>query len=843
VFVMSVGSANILKELSRREIFSRVAFLGMAVTILIIATVCTVNAVKWINKPFPGFLYNERMVVAPEGRYHWTGVKAGLKYPDKILEANEIRLSSSLDLGEIISRTPTGDSVTYAVERGGALIEVTVPTMRFTVADLLMTFGSTFVAGITYMLIGIIVFTMKPDIKASWTFFTGCLVLSLWSITIFDVHTTHYGFIRFHLMAAAFFPAAFVHFSLYFPEPRNLVNRYPRFQLLPYFVFLLIAAPLLYLYPRKGFQVFYFLAQIYMIFAALAVLYPVTMAYFRPPSVLARQRAKVVLLGAALAFPIQTSAYFSQLVFGSFLGMRIQTNFLALPLMIFPASIAYAIAKHNLFDVDVYIKRAVGYAILTALIVGAYALVSIPLNILMGRYQVAQSKAFPILFTLGVILVFNPLRDRVQAFVDRVFFRREYDYGKIVEKMGAAMTSLLDLGEVLDRLVGTFIEDMFIDTSSVMLLSPAKAEYQIYLADGDYKREIEEVIFNRDDPIMQILQQEKRELTKYDVLEDPKYKGISEEGGRNFETLHASLMVPLVYQDELIGLFSLGDKKSGKFYNREDIELLHTLANQSAVAIENARLFQESLEKQRMEEELAIARELQTSMLPATFPEIEGIEIAATSIPAREVGGDFFDFIEMGEERLGLVIADVTGKSVSGALVMSASRSVFRMLSEEQLTVGEIMVRANRRTKKDIKSGMFVALLYAVVDAESRTLNLCSAGQTQPIHLSAETEEARLVETEGDTFPLGILEDADYQETRLKLASGDKVVFYTDGIVEAMNDQEEIFGFDRLLDVVQGTRAMDAEALLKEVIDQVNQFAGGAAQHDDLTVIVLSVEG
>lgn len=171
---------------------------------------------------------------------------------------------------------------------------------------------------------------------------------------------------------------------------------------------------------------------------------------------------------------------------------------------------------------------------------------------------------------------------------------------------------------------------------------------------------------------------------------------------------------------------------------------------------------------------------------------------------------------------------------------MSASRSMFRVLSEEVLGVGEIMVRANLRTKKDIKSGMFVALLYAVLDAKENILSLCSAGQTQPIHLAADTGEAKLLETVGDNFPLGILEDADYQETRLQLAPGDKIIFYTDGIVEAMNPQEELFGFERLLKVVQGGRSMSADSLLKEILDQVNAFVRGAAQHDDITVIVVS---
>lgn len=131
--------------------------------------------------------------------------------------------------------------------------------------------------------------------------------------------------------------------------------------------------------------------------------------------------------------------------------------------------------------------------------------------------------------------------------------------------------------------------------------------------------------------------------------------------------------------------------------------------------------------------------------------------------------------------------------------------------------------------------------MFTPLSAKDRTLSLCSAGQTQPVLMSAKTGEATLVETKGDTFPLGILDEANYEETQLQLVPGNKVVFYTDGIVEAMNEQEEIFGFERLLEVIQGTQSISADLLLKEVLDRVNEFAGGAAQHDDLTVIVLGV--
>ena len=373
----------------------------------------------------------------------------------------------------------------------------------------------------------------------------------------------------------------------------------------------------------------------------------------------------------------------------------------------------------------------------------------------MGQYQVAQSQAFPVMFTIGVILVFNPLRNRVQAVVDRLFFRREYDYGAVVDKIGNAVTSLLDLNAILNRLVLTFTEEMFINTSSIMLLAPAGNAYQVCLAGGDEKKDVAGIGFNRDEPLMVIVEKEQRELTRYDLLEDARYKTVCEACERNFDALHASLMVPLVFQGRVIGLINLGEKKSGKAYNRQDVDLLRNIANQGAVAIENARLFQENLEKQRMEEELNIARDLQMSMLPAHCPQIEGFEIAASSTPAREVGGDFYDFSETRDGNLALVVGDVTGKSVSGALVMAASRSIFRMLSEEAVGVSEIMTRANRRAKKDIKTGMFVALLYAVLDTSEGSVKFCSAGQTQPILLLCGNRQGGALRDERRYLPPG----------------------------------------------------------------------------------------
>jgi sigma-B regulation protein RsbU (phosphoserine phosphatase) len=455
----------------------------------------------------------------------------------------------------------------------------------------------------------------------------------------------------------------------------------------------------------------------------------------------------------------------------------------------------------------------------------------------------------------------------MQKFIDRVFYRLEYNYRETVQRISESMRTLLGLDEIGKSIMDTALGVMFIDSGRVMLLDKQKQTYECLTKAGmrERKKGVKEkgsetgtggsdpapeavecsvppdVTLSANDPFIQKIAERKREVTLYDIQEDPFFEPDRESCEKTLEQMEATLVVPLIYEDDLMGLISLGEKKSGKFYRREDINLLETLANQGAVAIQNAMLLKDVVEKERMEEELSIARDLQTSMLPAICPEIKGFKLAAVSNQAREVGGDFFDFIDMGKERVGLVIGDVTGKSVSGALVMSASRSVFRMLSEQELPIGEIMMRANRRIKNDVTSGMFVALLYAVLDAQDHFLRLCSAGQTQPIHFSSKTGQAVLVETEGDAFPLGILEDSQYEETKVQLTPGDMIVFYTDGIVEAMNEQNEMFGFERLLEVVQGAQTLTADSLLKEILDKVNAFVRGARQHDDLTVIVVSV--
>jgi len=821
-------------------------FCALTALMIVMTVMSAISAFSWINRSFPGFLVYPFPNVGSFGRPDWPGYAAGIKYMDRIVAVDGQPVRTGRQILEYVKDKAPGTRIRYEIASRGVSREVVIPVHAFSLKDFFVVFVVAYVFGVALYVLGVVVYVLKPNIHSSWVFLIMCFAMGTYVGTGFEIQSS-FHFVYIHYLIIPLVAGSLFHLFSIFPDRKRMLQRHPILEYAIYIPTALIAgAYLLFLLTYQtgislGWiphpQVITPVNRIFYLVCALFLVAFLVHSVIKAADSTSRARARMILFGICIAF-IPTVLVHGVVMF---FKVAIPWNLMVFISFFFPAAIAYSIVRHNLFDADEIIKRTVGYFVITAVVVGAYVLLTAAFNVFMGQYQMAQSQVFPVVFTIGVILVFNPLRNRVQAVVDRLFFRREYDYGAVVDKIGNAVTSLLDLNAILNRLVLTFTEEMFINTSSIMLLAPAGNAYQVSLAGGDGKGDVAGVGFNRDEPLMAIVEKEQRELTRYDLLEDARYKAVCEACERNFDALHASLMVPLVFQGRVIGLINLGEKKSGKAYNRRDVDLLRNIANQGAVAIENARLFQENLEKQRMEEELNIARDLQMSMLPATCPQIEGFEIAASSTPAREVGGDFYDFSETSDGNLALVVGDVTGKSVSGALVMAASRSIFRMLSEEAVGVSEIMTRANRRAKKDIKPGMFVALLYAVLDTSEGSVKFCSAGQTQPIFFSAGTGEAVLLDTKGDTFPLGILDEVDYQEKQLKLSPGDRVIFYTDGIVEAMNAKNEMFGFERLLTVVTNVGAMPASALHEQILNSVSEFSGEAPQHDDLTIIVLSM--
>ncbi|MGH9498651.1 MAG: SpoIIE family protein phosphatase [Terriglobales bacterium] len=308
-----------------------------------------------------------------------------------------------------------------------------------------------------------------------------------------------------------------------------------------------------------------------------------------------------------------------------------------------------------------------------------------------------------------------------------------------------------------------------------------------------------------------------------DVRKDPYYIGCE-------EATQSEVAIPLHVEGQLVGVFSTSHHELDAF-QPEQLRLLQALCNDVAVAIHNARRFkQEQHQRQQMSREQQEARTIQQALLPKSSPYIPGFAVSAFSISAGAVGGDWYDFIPMGDGRWALVLADVSGKGTAAALLMSATRGMLRSLAETSCTPSEVLTKLNRLLVQDFPAGRFVTMVYAVLDPARHKLLFASAGHLEPLLIAG--DETRFVETEKG-MPLGI-GAGEYSEIEVDLPPGGGVVLYSDGITEAENGAEEQYGAARLR-----SHVLQPAASAESILADVRAFANGTGLCDDATVIFL----
>lgn len=301
------------------------------------------------------------------------------------------------------------------------------------------------------------------------------------------------------------------------------------------------------------------------------------------------------------------------------------------------------------------------------------------------------------------------------------------------------------------------------------------------------------------------------------------------------------LVVPLVSQGELIGLINLGSRLSEQEYSSDDYKLLADLATQAAPALRVAQLVkqqqQEAAERERIEQELKVARLIQQTLLPQELPALDGWGVSAYYQPARAVGGDFYDFIYFDDGRIGFIVADVTDKGVPAALVMATTRTLLRAAAERLEAPGAVLARTNDVLVQEIPPKMFVTCFYAVLNPATGHLRYANAGHDVPYHATADG----VVELRATGMPLGLMPGMGYDEKETTLAPGEYVLLYSDGLVEAHNPQREMFGFPRLQELL-ATHG-DGDTLKDFLLDQLAAFTGpGWEQEDDVTLVTLQRE-
>lgn len=303
--------------------------------------------------------------------------------------------------------------------------------------------------------------------------------------------------------------------------------------------------------------------------------------------------------------------------------------------------------------------------------------------------------------------------------------------------------------------------------------------------------------------------------------------------------IRSAICAPFVYKDDVLGVLYIDlQQAAGRRYTNEHLELLTGIANQTAMAVTNARLYKEAIERQRLEKEMEIARSIQMNLLPKHYPDVEGIDISAMSMPARRVGGDYYDFLKLSEQRIALIIADVSGKGVPAAMLTAAIRSAARIEAQRAGTVplNEIVAAMNRWACHDSADDMFVTAFVAMYDADTQILEYTNAGHCHPILISPDGSTQSL--DKGGVF-LGIMEEAEYEIGRVKAGDGDTLILYTDGVTDAQSAEGELFGIFRLDAILRDARLQPPEVIRDRIVDATNAFRGEAELFDDLTLVVV----
>jgi sigma-B regulation protein RsbU (phosphoserine phosphatase) len=304
------------------------------------------------------------------------------------------------------------------------------------------------------------------------------------------------------------------------------------------------------------------------------------------------------------------------------------------------------------------------------------------------------------------------------------------------------------------------------------------------------------------------------------------------------EGFRCHAVVPLIAQGRSIGTLVV-DTRQPRVLDESELRFLRLMANQAAIAIESARLHQEEIKRQRMEQELTIARQIQLSLLPEACPVAPGWDFATYYQAARLVGGDFYDFFELPGEpgQLGIVIADVADKGVPAALFVALSRTLIRTTALSTPSPAATLMRANELILKDSQSELFVTAFYAILDTRSGRLVFANAGHNRPLWRQAATGEFRELVARG--IVLGTFEDVEQKEHEISVAPGDLLVFYTDGVTEAMDADGHLFGEERLRAALAADPDASAQQALQAVVDAVNAFTGDTPQSDDCTLCVV----
>ncbi len=523
-----------------------------------------------------------------------------------------------------------------------------------------------------------------------------------------------------------------------------------------------------------------------------------------------------------------------------------------------PLAFLFTIGHYRLLDLDLRVRRNIQYNIaswiwgiilLAGLMKLLFILPGINFNLpniqFTGKFiefsdqpieraeKIKMEKMVIMLLAVSLTWLAWQIQNRGQRFIDTKFDRGAYDYRRAAGELAEAMSSQFTMQGLADAIVKKLAALMQVKHVGILFFRGEKqcCCKEVYGMDAERWGKFSTIINEKIITLIQKYRSDYRFSAEY--LPNDIRDIFFDEGFRHIIAIRS--------KDKLVGVMLIGEKRSESPFHKDDLVFLAAVAKQAAVAIENAFLYEELAEQERLKHELDIARRIQIASLPQTTTVIAGLDIAGISIPSQEVGGDYFDYLNGVTNEITVIVGDVSGKGTSAALYMSKIQGIMRSLNDFKLSPRDLFIRANHLLFNDIEKQSFFTALGAYFKSSQQHMVLARAGHSPLFFYETKTQIVQSITPKG--IGIGLANSKKFasaiEEQTISYQKGDIFLFITDGITEAQNIRGDEFGDEKVLQLLQDTNGASAKRIRDQVITAVNRFAGDADQHDDLTVVVV----
>ena len=818
------------------------------------------NAQIGIEAPYSMLTRSMRVTGVPEGG---AAERAGLRPEDRIVAINGRRLDTMNPYFDAVSRGQPGDVVELTVERPGTAAPIVLQTVlrRRPAQAEELTLAQTVALEIInsfpvlFLVVGLGVLFLRLQDRNAWLlallfagFIAGAPLLQVEGA----IHPTLRGFaLAYKVTFQGLCPAIFYYFFAVFPVASPIDRR------LPWLKSVLVVAAAAVAVPLGLWGLLAGSSQPLRVFADQVggkLINPLLLGYIfgafglglvslvwnsvRAPTAEARRKTRVIVWGTVVGLTpflvLAAAAHYAKKNHHDFPFWVWAPTVLAVFLV--PLSFAYAVVKHRVLEIPVLLKRSGRYLLVQRGFTILIFLLSIAATLLLALsfsrlFQAQAEVAVPVGVAFGILLVWGGthVRQRVTQRIDRAFFRSAYDARLILEDLAEKTRKAANRQE-LATLLGHHLRQA---------LHPAAQTVYLESSQGLLRAE-----YGRVPPGLESLATTLPVLAELAERGHPWEVPPAEAGDADalsvLSPLRSDCLVPILGRDaRLIGLLVLGPRLSEEPYSGEDKRLLASVASQAGIAVESIRLAEQMAERMEAERlvarEMEIAKEVQGNLFPHHSPPLETLEYAGSCIQTRAVGGDYYDFLALGEGQVGLVLADVVGKGISAALLMASLQAHLRGQSAVVPDDPPRLLQAvHRLLFISTAPHHFVTLFFGHYDDASRRLRYVNCGHNPPLLLRREGAVQWLHST---ATVLGLLPDWESPMEEVRLAAGDTLVIYSDGVTEAMSDAGELFGEERLVEAVRQHKHLPVPELLDALVNTVEVFSGHE-QEDDLTFVV-----